>query len=145
MCDGSDQRKDSIPPPNFSVSPVDASPPQSKSIELGQMTGGLVASAITMATNSDYYRSKTISGRCLYGGVLEDNLGIPCPRMPIVITDTKGRELGRTMMEGGSFVFHVNDKKAYRIQISSEKYKLRNPLTKDLFIGDQVILEIVNR
>lgn len=121
-------------------------PAQQQGYSGGEATVGLVASAIALAANRDYYKSSALTGKCLCRDSAGENLALPCGNVTVVITDPAGKPLTRTQTASGEFAFRVQPKASYRLEIESDRYRLekRKP-DREYQLGDDVILHLVRK
>lgn len=105
----------------------------------------LIIGGVGLASNSDFYRKNTVSGRCTIVSEKESLVEIPCKENVQVVLKTRaGKELARSTPQGGEFAFKVSKDQEYSLAAEAKGYELTN---KDLHavLGDQVVLKLKKR
>jgi hypothetical protein len=103
---------------------------------------GLVASAISLAANRDYYKSVAITGKVICRSSAQNQIQFPCNNVEVALLDTEGKTLTQVEPSGGEFAFRVPENKLFRLKIASTYYKMSPVVTKSLVRGDDVILNL---
>jgi len=126
------------------LTPSPQSPyPVTQSLAESTAIVGVVASAVGLAANRDYYRGTSITGRTVCRSKAGENLEIPCGPIEVVLEDKQHKALSRIQVENQSFVFKVPKGKAFHLKAVSKHYKQVE--TKDSYQGDDVVLNLVKK
>jgi hypothetical protein len=107
--------------------------------------GVAALAGVSIATNPDYYRQNTISGRCVIANTKVESLQTPCNNITVILTNSKGEGLTKASTTKGEFAFKVNKGESYGLVVQHPKYQLEKPMGNSLALGDSVILKLLPR
>lgn len=109
-----------------------------------EAVAGIVMSALSFASNPDYYREDFVTGRCLCRFAPGGDFELPCANVVVALSTADGRELTRIFSSDGEFVFAVDRQQTYTIRVYSNRYVLLSGpgLIKS---GDDVALHLGKR
>ena len=138
----------SKPKPNEYQANADKAEPSKGAVPLimsNEVVSGIILSGIGLASDPDYYRNKTLSGKCvLLPNTKDVILDVPCKEnVEVTLLSDNGKELAKTSLLKGEFAFSVKRNEQYGLKVTVPKgYKMASGALKNLVMGDQVMIKL---
>lgn len=107
-----------------------------------QAMSSLFLSGLSLAMNSDYYKSPYIKGFAQCHFEHEPDFKVPCGNFGVEFRDHETGERYPVQVEGGEFSFEASDGRSYEIALVGERYRFSRPLAGLVRVGDSIVLHL---
>ncbi len=88
-------------------------------------------------------KKRLLWGQCRVRTQSTSNIFTPCLNVEIGLVSDEGREVASARTDEGRFTFNVEAKRAYRLQLKSQRYKLPTDRIGPFTGGDGVAIDLV--